>query len=174
MKKILIVLAFAAFSTAFAQENVNEKSETTVTKTTVKDSKGVDVSTKAVTETEKQAIAIKGQIDSANFDTSLAPTTVNTSVSYNNDGTSYMFEDHKKGYRMVTLEEDSKNDFAVMRPTSRDGYYILSQKGDNSFGYFNENGDFVVERYDAENDAVVSTTYKIQIKEQNTVKKNKM
>ncbi|MBZ0326218.1 MAG: hypothetical protein K8F54_01320 [Altibacter sp.] len=174
MKKILIVLAFAAFSTAFAQENINEKTETTVTKTSVKDSKGVDVSTKAITETEKQSIAIEGQIDNVNFNTSLAPTTVNTSVRYNNEGTNYMFENHKKGYRMVALTDDTKDNFAVLKPTSKDGYYILSQKGDSSFGYFDKNGDFVVEYYDAVNDVMISTVYKIQVKEQTMVKKNKM
>lgn len=30
----------------------------------------------------------------------------------------------------------------------------MSQEGDNAFGYFNENGSFVVERYNPSTDAV--------------------
>ncbi len=58
MKKILIIFTLAAFTTSFAQENTNKKKETVVTKTAVKSEKGTDVSTKAITKTEKQVIAL--------------------------------------------------------------------------------------------------------------------
>ena len=50
----------------------------------------------------------------------------------------------------------------------------MSQEGNNSFGYFNQNGDFVVERYDAASDAIISTVYQLQVKETKIMKKDKM
>ncbi|GHC52018.1 hypothetical protein GCM10008083_14700 [Ulvibacter litoralis] len=170
----MIVFALAAFSTTFAQENVNEKQETTVTKTTVKNSKGVDVSTKAVTNTEKQSIAIEGQVDRNNFSTTITPTIANTEVSYNNEGKSYMFENEDNGYKIVSLTGTDKNDHAIVRPSSRDGYYILSQNGESSFGYFDTEGNFVVESYNADTDDITSTIYKIEMKEKKIMKKSKL
>lgn len=174
MKKLIIIIALAAFSTTFAQENVNKKQETTVTKTTVKNNTGVDVSTKAVTETEKQAIAIEGQVDRNNFNTALTPTVANTEVNYNNDGKSYMFENQDNGYKIVAVSESAKDDHAIVRPSSKDGYYILSQEGKSSFGYFDTNGNFVVESYDVDTDAITSTIYKIELKEKKVMLKDKM
>lgn len=174
MKKILIIFALAAFSTTFAQENVNQKQETTVTKTTVKNNMGTDVSTKEVTETEKQSIAIEGQVDRNNFNTGVTPTVANTEVKYSNDGKSYKFENQDNGYKIVSLTETKKGDHAIVRPSSKDGYYILSQDGESSFGYFDTEGNFVVESYNTDTDAITSTIYKIELKAQNVTKKSKL
>jgi hypothetical protein len=162
MKKILTVLAITAFTSGIAQENVMKKSETTITKTTVVDNKGVDVSTKAVTDTEKQAIAIEGQVDRTNFNTTITPVMSNSEVSYIHNGTNYAFETQDNGYRLMPLSDNDSNQYAIIRPSARDGYYICSQNGDNSMGYFDAEGNFVVESYDADNDAVISTIYKVQ------------
>lgn len=162
MKKLMIVIAVSAFTSGFAQENVMEKSETTITKTTVVDNKGVDVSTKAVKETEKQAIEIEGQVDRSNFNTTVTPVISNSEVSYSHDGTNYAFLSEDNGYKMMALVDDNFNQYAIIRPSAREGYYICSQDGDNSMSYFDQDGNFVVESYDAENDAVISTTYKLQ------------
>lgn len=50
----------------------------------------------------------------------------------------------------------------------------MSQDGNSSFGYFNQNGDFVVERYDSKTDAIISTVYQLQVKETKMMKKDKM
>ena len=158
----MIIIAIGAFTAGFAQENVMGKTETTVTKTTVKDNKGVDVSTKAVTDTEKETIEIENQVDRSNFQTSMKPMMSNSEVSYSHNGTKYAFQSEENGYKLMSLVDNSKNDFAIIRPSGREGYYICSQEGDSSLGYFDTEGNFVVESYDTENDAVVSTIYKLQ------------
>lgn len=162
MKQIMVILAIIAFTSGFAQENELKKSETTITKTTVVNDKGAEVSTKAVTDTEKQTITIQGQVDRSNFNTTLTPVTSNSEVSYNNNGTNYTFESEDNGFKLMALVNNMPNEYAIIRPSARDGYYICSQNGDNAISYFDANGNFVVESYDVENDAVISTIYKLQ------------
>lgn len=165
MKKILMIIALAAVTTGFAQENKNEKKETIVTKTAVKSEKGTDVSSKAVTKTEKQVVSLSDMDANQTNQTMLVePTQIKTDVDYDYNGNRFKFINQKdeNGYRMMTVKDNATNEeYAIIKPTSKNGYYILSQKGKSSFGYMNENGDFVVESYDADKDAVISTIYKI-------------
>lgn len=158
----MIVLAVSVFTAGIAQENVMGKSETTITKTTVVDNKGVDVSTKAVTDTEKETIAIEGQVDRTNFNTKVIPVMSNSEVSYSYNGTNYAFETEGDGYKMMSIADNNKSDYAIIKPSSREGYYIYYQNGYSSMGYFDQDGNFIIESYDAENDAVISTIYKLK------------
>ena len=165
MKKILTVIALAAITTGFAQENNNEKKETVTTKTAVKSDKGTEVSTKAVTKTEKQVVSLSDKdANQTNQTVVNEPIKINTEVDYGYEGNRFKFINQKdeNGYRMMTVKDNATNEeYAIIKPTSKNGYYILSQEGKSSFGYLNENGDFVVEKYDADKDAVISTIYKI-------------
>lgn len=167
MKKVLIVFALAAFTTGFAQENRNEKQETVVTKTAVKSEIGTDVSTKAVTKTEKQVIALSdSDANQTNQAMVMEPTKVNTDVNYGYDGNRFKFINQKdeNGYRLMTVKDNATHEeYAIIKPTSQEGYYILSKDGSSSFGYFNAEGNFVVERYDAEKDAIISDIYMLEM-----------
>ena len=170
-----MIFALAAFTTAFAQENKNEKKETVVTKTTVTDSKGKDVATKAVSRTEKQVVSLdNSDANMTNQDVVMTPTKVSTDVTYSNDGNNYVFQNDKEGYKMMYANADSVKDYAIIRPSTQRGYYIMSQDGNSSFGYFNQNGDFVVESYDPGTDSIISTVYQLQVKEKKVMKKDKM
>lgn len=168
MKKVLIIFALAAFTTGFAQENKNTKQETTVTKKSVKSDKGVDVSTKAVTKTEKQILSLEDvNANKTNQNVVMKPAEVDTDVSYGYDGNRFKFISQKdeNGYRLMTVRDNAtQEEYAIIKPTSQNGYYILSKDGTSSFGYFNADGNFVVERYDAKQDAVVSDVYKLDMK----------
>jgi len=50
----------------------------------------------------------------------------------------------------------------------------MSQDGVSSFGYFNQNGNFVVESYDETSDSIVTTVYELQVKDKKVMKKSKM
>jgi hypothetical protein len=176
MKKAMLIVALAAFTVGFAQENKNKKEETVVTKTAVKTSKGTDVSTKAVTQTEKQVVALNdSEAGEINQSVVMKPTVVDTDVSYGFDGGRFKFVSQKdnEGYRLMTIKDNATNEeYAVIKPTSQNGYYIMSQDGRSSFGYFNADGNFVVERYDPKLDALVSDIYKLEMK--SDMKKDKM
>ena len=104
----------------------------------------------------------------------MLPSEVKTDVNYQNDDREFSFEAQAEGYKMMAIKDKATNEYATIRPSSQKGYYIYTQNGDNSFGYFNQNGNFVVERYDAKTDAIVTTIYKLEVQEQTMNKKNKM
>jgi len=92
MKKVLTIIALAAFTTVFAQDNKNKKQETITTKTAVKSEKGVDVSTKAVTKTQKQAISLSEKdANRTNQEMVVQPETINTEVNYGYEGNRFKF-----------------------------------------------------------------------------------
>ena len=168
MKKILLIFALAAFTTGFTQENKNTKKETIVTKKSVTSDLGVDVSTTAETKTQKQIIKLdQAEANMTNQNMVMSPTVVNTDINYSYDGNRFKFLNQKdeKGYRLMTVKDNAtEQEYAIIKPSTQNGYYILSKDGTSSFGYFNEDGNFVVERYDASLDAVVSDIYKMEIK----------
>lgn len=174
-----MIMALAAFttSTAFAQTNKNKTEETVTTKTAVKSELGTDVSTKNVTTSKKQAIGLADEdANKTNQTIVMQPSKINTSVDYGYEGNRFKFinQEDKDGYRMMTVKDNAtQEEYAIIKPSSQNGYYIMSQNGKSSFGYFNADGNFVVERYDAKLDAVVSDVYKLDMK-QDSMKKNKM
>lgn len=167
MKKICIVIALAANTIAFAQdtENKNKAQQTTITKTTVTDNKGTDVSTTAITTEAIREIAVTNKSGSTlNQAMVMKPVKIDTKIMYNINGSKYKFEEmnNNEGYRFMKNENNTMNEFASLRPSSQQGYYIISTKDKkDSFGYFNQNGDFVVERYDPSSNAVMATIYKL-------------
>ncbi len=165
MKKLFIIFALAVFTTGFAQDNKSEQKETVTTKITTQDNKGIHTDVEQVTRTESQAIELDpkdaGKIDQ---DYDLGPTKVQTDVTYKSNGREYIFENEANGYKMLDTKDGEKIDFARLRPTSQKGYYIISQEGNSSFGYFNEDGNFVVESYSPATDAIEKTVYKIEVK----------
>lgn len=168
MKKLLMICALAAFTTGFAQENTNKKKETVVTKTTVTDSDGTVVSKKAVATSVKQKVGLSDKDENKiNQEVVMKPIDVNTEVTYSYKGDRFKFLSQKdtEGFRLMTIKDNAtQEEYAVIKPTSQNGYYIYSQNGKSSFGYFNEDGNFVVESYDPKADAVVSQIYILNLK----------
>lgn len=169
MKRILLIFALTAFTTAGYAQVENEKKETVVTKTTSSDDKGKSIKIKEVTRTEVQDKALTNYDGKHDFNTVMLPTKVNTDVDYDYDGVVYRFKPVKPGYAIVNL--DGNDQYARIYPSSQPGYYIYTRNGKNSFGYFNQDGDFVVEAYDPDNDGVMNYVYKIDIKDPNLKKK---
>lgn len=167
MKKLFIIFALAAFTTGFAQENKNTQQETTLTKKSVKSEKGVEVSTKATTQTQSEVISLDdSDANKTNQTMVMKPVQVDTDVNYSYDGNRFQFMNQKdeNGYRLMTVKDNAtQEEYAIIKPSTQNGYYILSKDGTSSFGYFNESGNFVVERYDAKLDAVVSDVYKMEV-----------
>ena len=167
MKKILLIFALAAFTTGFAQKNKNKTAETVVTKTITTDNKGSDVQTQAVKQTQEQVISLSADnANQTNQEMVMKPVEANTEVTYGYDGNRFKFLNQKdeKGYRLMTVKDNkTQEEYAIVKPSTQEGYYILSQKGTSSFGYFNADGNFVIERYDPKTDAIVSEVYKLQM-----------
>lgn len=170
MKKLILgaVAVLFALSAQAQNTNVTETSKTTVT--TIKDSEGQKQVVKEQKTQEAQDIKFKDtKGDPLNKEMANTPTQV-TSVTQitNPDGTTrtvnvdrsavYTSSSGKKyslaldpmGYR-VTSDELKKP--ALLRMTSTNSY-IYRSKDRTSVGYFDTNGDFVLESYDDKSDKV--------------------
>lgn len=168
MKKIALIFALAAFTTGFAQKNKNTQKETVVTKTEVTDNKGTTESIKSVSIKQNQKVKLNvADANKTNQSVVMTPVKVNTDVTYAYEGNRFKFlsQKDKDGYRLMTVKDNkTREEYAIIKPTSQNGYYIYSQNGKSSFGYFNEEGHFVVESYDPETDAIVNQVYKMHLK----------
>lgn len=162
-----MILALVAFTTGFAQENKNKKQETVTTKKSVRNDKGVDVSTRAETKTEQQTLSLEEMdANKTNQEVVMKPIEVDTDVSYGYDGNRFVFINQRdeEGYRMMTVKDNAtQEEYAIIKPTTQNGYYILSKDGTSSFGFFNAEGNFVVERYNAKQDVVETDVYKLEM-----------
>ncbi|HMK07302.1 MAG TPA: hypothetical protein VK476_07210 [Flavobacterium sp.] len=153
--------------------NVTQTSKTTVT--TVKDSDGEKKQVKQQTATETQDIQFKDtKGDPLNKEMVATPVqvtsttqitnpdgstrTVNTDRSsyYESNGTKYKVALDPYGY---TISTDNKNmKPALLRRTSTNSY-IYRTKDKTAIGYFDTNGNLVVETYDDKSDKVNIETY---------------
>jgi len=172
MKKIITLFTLFAFMVGIAQETTNKKETTTKVKTTVSDNLGEETVIKETTKTEKQKMALTNY-DGENFSTVMKPAEVMTDVDYMNNGVTYRFLPAKTGFQIVDVKKENA-EVARLYPTSQKGYYIYQEESKNSFGYFNEDGDFVVERYDADGDGLANYIYKIDMNDKEMMNEEKM
>lgn len=160
--KILFLCAALVFSTmGFAQvENTDTVKETTVVKTTVKSSLGEEVSVKKQERIAKQKLALE-QDGTTNQTVNRKPVVVETSTTFVSDGEDYIIEPDPKGFVITIVKEGKKSDYGKIRKMSRPNAYLLVTESGNAFGYFNAEGDFVVESYDPINDVIVVDSFSI-------------
>jgi hypothetical protein len=173
MKTIILGMAAFLFALNIQAQNKNVKSEVKTTVTTIKDSDGKQEIIKTQDVKEVQNIELK-DADSNVLNKEVKETpvavTATTAVSTNGmtkvidiDRSSYYMLNGKKyqvsndngGYKMVY--PDGKNT-AILRRTSNNNY-IYKTKTNTSFGYFNADGNLVLETYDEKTDKITITTY---------------
>lgn len=165
MKRLFILTALLIGTFSFAQERKNSETETVITKKTITDNKGTRTSTKTESQTKHQPTRLaEADANKVNQSVIMDPVKVDTNVSYSFEGERFQFtrQEDREGYRLMTVKDNAKNkEYAVIKPSTQEGYYIISKDGQTSFGYFNDEGNFVVERYDHKQDKIVSDVYKL-------------
>jgi hypothetical protein len=166
MKSLAIAILLAAGLSATAQVNQNVTKESTTTTVKVDDGTGKP---KKITKTEtteaKQNIELK-DADSKKLNKDMKATPVQVSQSttikgdgiptyYELNGERYVFVTDRDGYR---ISSPAVKEYGIVRKTSN-GQYIFRTKTGTSIGYFDENGNFVVENYDDATDGFTKETY---------------
>jgi len=173
MKKIIVTTVLLAFGvTLNAQVNKNVTKESTTTKVTVNDGTAPRQVTRTESTQAVQNIELK-DAESNKLNKDMKPTPVqvekSTTVSgtgiptqeidrssyYQFNGKNYQFISDKSGYRIAS--PDNTN-MGVLRKTSNNNY-IYRTNDRVSVGYFDQNGNFVVESYDDKTDGVTVETY---------------
>lgn len=180
MKKILIVLALAAFTAGHAQidRNTNTKETTVVKKTYIEDGSGIDVETQKATISQQRKLALNNtDVDKTNYSVRMTPLTVNTDYSYTYNDKTYSFSSNSSnnGYTLNEVHNGTNyNEYAQLKPIGQKGYYLYNKDGKTSVGYFNQYGNFVVEGFDANQDNVSTTIFMLDDKSRNMMKEQKM
>lgn len=166
MKNIALAILLVAGLSATAQVNQNVTKESTTTTVTVNNGQGKP---KKITKTEmseaKQNIEFE-DAESKKINKNVKPTPVQVSQSttikgdgiptyYELNGERYIFVTDHDGYR---ISSPSVKEYGIVRKTSN-GQYIFRTKTGTSTGYFDENGNFVVETYDDATDGFTKVTY---------------
>lgn len=171
MKTIAAVIMLSLSLSLSAQVNKNVTKETKTTKVTVNDGANPKSVTKTETRNASQDIELK-DADSKKLNKDVQPTpvqvTATTSVSgdgvptqinqtsfYTMNGQRYQFVTDANGYKIAS---PTNVNHGTLRKTSNNNY-IYTTGTTTSVGYFDGNGNFVVETYDKSSDGVTVETY---------------
>lgn len=176
MKTVIITLFFLFSTHSIVGQNKNVKDETKTTTTTVKDSKGEKTYVKKENTREVQKIELKNQDPkNINMDLKDSPIVVKTSTTITNpDGSTrtvdvdrsgyYVYNNKKyhlsldsKGYRVHS--EDQKEE-AFLRKTSTNSF-IYRDKNKSAIGYFDVEGNLILETYDTNSDTISFEKYAV-------------
>jgi hypothetical protein len=173
MKTLVIGMLALFFSINIQAQNRNVKKEVKTTVTTVKDSDGEKKTVKTQETKEVQNIEFKDtNTNLLNKETKETPVQVtkitkitengiteiidvDRSAYYNLNGEKYQITSDNKGYT-VFFPKGKKA--AILRKTSNNNY-IYKTKNSTSYGYFDANGNLVLETYNDKTDEVTVTKY---------------
>lgn len=176
MKIIAIGMVGFLLSINSQAQNKNVKTEVKTKITTIKDSQGEKKLIKTEEIKETQAVELMDADSNVlNKDTKETPievtaTTkitadgvtrlidVDRSAYYELNGVKYQVSNDKSGYTIFS--PDGKKS-GLLRKTSNNNY-IFKAKDKTSFGYFDANGNLVLESYDEATDSITITTYVIE------------
>ena len=173
--KNIMTFAFALLLTAGMQaQNTNVTNVTKKTVTTVKDSDGVKKTVKEQNIQAKQNIELqnadskslnKNVKDSpvelvstttiTNPDGTTRTVEIDRSSLYEVDGNNYMLSLDPSGY-IITDANNKK--IGILRATSNNSY-IFRGTNSTSIGYFDVDGNLVLETYDDQSDSVITRTF---------------
>ena len=173
MKTTLITMALLLSAIVSQSQNKNVKEETKTTVTTVENSDGAKKYVKNENTKEVQDIKLnEPQAGTKNIDTKVSPTTVTTTTKvtnpdgttrtvdfdrssyYESNGNKYKLNMDASGYTM-TLGNAKP---AFLRKTSTNSY-IYRLKDKIAIGYFDTDGNLIVETYDDKSDKVSIEKY---------------
>ncbi|MBR9913808.1 MAG: hypothetical protein GYB32_03105 [Algicola sp.] len=180
MKYLIYTFSLLLVTGAFAQEQPVDKVKETKVKTikTKKNGKTVENKVKVTTTKEQKVMtdpSYKGTIDAPQVFPDVKVTkTVSIDndqdpfydsedkiVFYNKKDKNYKFQSNKRGF----LLSDANNERVgkAMR-SSNSQYYILDINNYSGVGYFNKDGNFIVEYYDSDTDMMVVEAFEVTSK----------
>lgn len=175
MKTIILGIAAFLFTVNIQAQNKNVKSEVKTTVTTVKNSDGQKKSVKTQEVKEIQKIELKDAesnvLNKERKETPVEVTAITSitangvtnivdvdrSAYYDLNGEKYDVKLAESGY---TIYQPNAEKAAVLRKTSNNNY-IYSSKNKTSYGYFDANGNLVLESYDDKTDKITVETFVI-------------
>ena len=175
MKTIILGIAAFLFTVNIQAQNKNVKSEVKTTVTTVKNSDGQKKSVKTQEVKEIQKIELKdAESNALNKERKETPVEVTAITSITANGVTNIVDVDRSAYYDLngekydvklaesgyTIYQPNAEKAAVLRKTSNNNY-IYSSKNKTSYGYFDANGNLVLESYDDKTDKITVETFVI-------------
>ena len=176
MKNLILTIALVSAANIINAQTVNNQVESTTTIKTVKDSDGEHKTIKNQEKKAVQTIELKTENpNTLNIEMKETPVQSLTTTSITNpdgstrtvdtDRSSYYELDGKKfqvaldasGY---TILDPTTKKTALLRKTSTNSY-IYRNKNKMAIGYFDTNGNLILETYDDKSDKVSTETYTV-------------
>lgn len=176
MKSIILGVSVLLFSLNSFAQNQNSKTEVKTTVTTVKDSDGQKQVIKTEEVKEVQNIELKeAQPNTLNIEMKDSPVQVTAttkvkengitkvvdvdrSAYYSLNGEKYQITSDYSGY---TISNPNTKRLALLRRTSNNNY-IYKNRRKTSFGYFDANGNLILETYDQRTDKITVEKFDLQ------------
>ncbi|MDI6050945.1 hypothetical protein QLS31_14005 [Flavobacterium sp. XS2P24] len=175
MKTLILGMVAFLFSVNIQAQNKNVKSEIKTTITTVKNSDGQKKSVKTQEVKEIQKIELKdAESNALNKERKETPVEVTAITSITANGVTNIVDVDRSAYYDLngqkyevkladsgyTIYQPNAEKAAVLRKTSNNNY-IYSSKNKTSYGYFDANGNLVLESYDDKTDKITVETFVI-------------
>ncbi|WP_431134176.1 hypothetical protein [Psychroserpens mesophilus] len=180
MKNLIYAFSLLMVTGAYAQNKPVDKVEETKTKTIKVKKDGEVVENKVkVTTTKEQQVKTKAEKNSTiNNDRVFPKVKVTKTVSvdndndpfydstdkieyYTNEDGKYLFTSNKKGF---TMSDAQNNTIGFAARSTNNQYYILNMNNYSGVGYFNNDGNFVVEYYNSDLEMLVNKEFKTDTK----------
>lgn len=177
MKNLILIALSFMLTTVYAQEKkpVDKMEETKTTKTVInKNGEKVSESTVKVTTRKEQEIKTKQRPgntpDGDKVETPIKVTktiqidrdsdpfydVTDKIVYFNNDDKRFAFESDKVGFKMNSSDNTP---YGTARKSASKHFYLMTIQGHPGVGYFDKNGNFVVEYYNKDKDMVIMESY---------------
>lgn len=176
MKTIVTTLAIF-FALNIQAQNKNIQTEVKTTVTTIKDSEGEKKLVKSEVTKEEQKVGVEVEKEKAgtkNIPMANNPVEVTTATAINTDGKTKVVDVERSTYYMnngkryeiksdeggYTMKVPDEKYNAVLRKTSNNNY-IYYNKNKYALGYFDAEGNFILETYNNKSDKVTVEKYTI-------------
>lgn len=179
MKNLIFIFSFLMLTGAYAQEKkpIDKMEETTTTKTTINNN-GEEVSENTVKVTTKKEQLIKTKQLEGNttngykVDTPIKVTKMiqidrdsdpfydiaDKTVYYNLNGEKFTLTSNSNGFLMATPSDIS---YGEAMKSASNHFYLMTIKGHPGVGYFDSNGNLIVEYYDKVNNVMMMESYEM-------------
>jgi len=161
MKKLLITALCLTFGLSNYAQTEDKIKKTVTTKTITKDNQGEKVAVEKRTIKAQQELEVENNNETNQAVRRTKPQ-ISTSTSFMVDQNNYMISPDKKGYVVHKMNGNKKTEYGIIRQMPEREIYVLHTNEYDSFGYFDEEGNFVVGNYDPKADGVILKKYMIQ------------
>lgn len=178
MKKLIYICLLLLAGNAFAQDKPKNVSEEEKTKT-IKVDNGTEVIEKKIkiTKREDQDIEFdKKDKNKRDKDIMESPVKVKKTIEIDNDkdrsydskvevgyyefeGKRYNFKKMNNGFLVSTENKQNPNDFGNIVRFNKDNHYLFHNAETTGIGYFNPDGNFIIEYYDKRSGELVSQEF---------------